>query len=266
MLIRGTSVDRRASENSQTESLFWRRMSTLCSTPPVGQDLTAAGFAEDGAFYFCKADSGHRPIRATEQLFTCLAKHLNIAVAQHCPIDVGGEILFGSMQPRDLIDPTTTRNIFNARSADELGRPDKRVSGYLSRLALYDYFIDNIDRSAYNFVSHSDGGYRRLLAIDFASATLLMRPRTEVGMPSSKTANFAKLMKHVHGFDSDAALEMLERIRSVPVSFVQSVMDNMPQGWLDEAAALRFMEFWGGNDRNKRLARLEAGISNGSLY
>lgn len=266
MLGRGVSVDRWIDELGETAPLFAVRMGNLCSTPPIGQDIAFAGYAEDKRFYYCKDDDGHRIVKASEHVFTCLADHLNIAVARHTAVQVSNNILFGSMQPENLVNPTSTREIFNSRAFDELGRPSPWVASYLSRLASYDFFIDNIDRSAQNFVAHIDGGFRKILAIDFASATLLMRPRIEVGLPLSVTMKFANLMKRFHGFDMDAALEMLQRIGSVPTSFMQSVMDKMPSGWLDEATAVRFLEFWGGNDRNERLARLKAGIINGSLY
>lgn len=266
MLVRGTSVDRQLEEAIETDRLFHVRMSTLSPTPPTGQDIACTGFAEDGRFYFCNNDVGHRLVRASEHIFTLLADHLNIAVPVARPIQVENDILFGSMQPESLLSLPATRDIFATRSIDELGRPDSRMGSYLSRLLAYDFFIENVDRSAHNFVAHFDGGYRKILAIDFASSTLLMRPAIDVGMPESATAKFARIMKLRHGFDGDAALEMVGRIGNVPTSFMQSAMDKLPQGWLDESTAVRFLEFWGGEDRNERLARLEASIKNGSLY
>lgn len=241
------------------------RLTGQVPTPPIGRDVSAAGFCDDGQYYFCKDDDSHRPVRATEQLFTSLADHVNIPTAAMQIVETGGNLLFGSLRHPSTVEAEAVRRFSSEQSKNEFGAPSSWKSGYFSRLFVYDAFIGNSDRSGHNLVAHRDGGATRILAIDFAASTLLMRPSLDVILEETTTIRFGRVMRTIHGFDEDAALEMVARLQSVPRSFIESVLDRMPLTWLDAEIAQRFLEFWSDGSRSARLANIGAGLKDGSL-
>lgn len=242
------------------------RMTSKIPTPPVGSDMAAYGVCDDGGIYYCKDDAGHRPVRATEFLFTTLADHLNIPTAPFRAVDVEGHILFGSHQHPSTEEAVVVRRFYSNPDRNEFGGPSSWKASYFASLFVYDIFVGNFDRAGHNLVALRDGGALRVLAIDFASSTLLMRPGLDIMDGTSQTRVFAKLMRGLHGAHDDAALEMVARLESVPLSFIETVLDRMPIGWLDAGVGSRFLEFWGGDGRSGRLAVLRAGLRDGSLY
>lgn len=242
------------------------RMTGPVPTPPIGRDLTVVGYCDDGQFYYCKDDDGHRPVRATEQLFTGLAEHLSIPTASTQIVDFDGKLLFGSFQHPSTAEIEEVRRFYLEVARNELGGPSTWKSAYFSRLFVFDAFVGNFDRSGNNLVAHRDGAATRILAIDFAASTLLMRPDLNIELKHTQTAIFGRMMQARHGFDEDAAFEMIARLQSVPNSFIESVIDRMPPTWLDADLAQRFLEFWSDVSRSERLAKIGVGLKDGSLY
>lgn len=248
------------------ESLFAPRITTQLPTPPTGRDLSAVGFFDDGAYYFCKDDDGHRPIRATEMLFYVLAEHVGIATAQCEVVEVDGRLLFGSKKSPSIVDEKEVARFVSQAARNELGGRSGWKGGYFARLFVFDTFVGNDDRSANNLVAEREGALIRIKAIDFASAGLLLRPEAKFPVSLCNTSHFARAMDTLHTFDMDAAVEMVGAQGGVPTSFIESALDRMPTEWLDAGLARRFLEFWGGSGRTERLAKLRAGLKDGSLY
>ncbi|WP_312313248.1 hypothetical protein [Sphingobium yanoikuyae] len=241
------------------------RLTGQIPTPPVGADLTAVGHGDDGHLYYCKDDDGHRPVRATEQLFTALADHVNIPTAATQVIEFNGQSLFGSFCHPSTDETEAVRKFISEKAHDELGGPSRWKGSYFSRLFAFDAFVGNIDRNGNNLVAYRDGAAIRILAIDFAASTLLMRPGLDTALDETSTVKFNRLMRRIHGLDEDASLEMVARLESVPLSFIESVLDRMPPTWLDAGMAQRFLEFWRDGSRSKRLAKIGAGLKDGTL-
>lgn len=253
------------SGSSETDPMFPARLTGETPLQPIGADLARNGVCDDGYFYYCKDDVAHRPVRATEALLTSLAEHCGIAVADFRAVQAQGELLFGSRVHPSTEGQEAIRAFCMRQGRNELGRPTAWKAGYFSRLYAFDVFVGNADRSIQNFVAYRDAGTVHVLAIDFAASTLLMRQGMDFELNGSHTLPFGRLMSGLHGFDEDAALEMVGRLEGVPTSFIQSVVDRMPSGWLDENRAETFLEFWSEGGRSERLARLGAGLKDGSL-
>lgn len=248
-----------------TSAMFPVRMTGQVPTPPIGQDLCATGFCDGGQFYYCKGDDGHRLVRATERLFTTLADHVNIPVAPSQSVEVEGELLFGSRKHPSTEEAEAVKAFCSQASRSEFGSPSRWKASYFSSLFVFDIFIGNGDRSINNLVAYRDFSLFRILAIDFAASTLLMNPGVDIVGDRTQTRAFSSMMRLIHGFDEDAASEMISSLENVPYSFIETVLDRMPTGWLDAEVGRRFLEFWGGGSRIERLARLRAGLKDGSL-
>ena len=241
------------------------RMRAPIAADHRGADIRCYGSCDDGFIYYCKRDNGHHPVRATEALSASLAEHLGIAAAPWGPVEADGEILFGSRRHPSTEESSVVKTFCMLPEKDEIGARLPWRGSYFARLFVLDTFLGNGDRQACNLVCYREGRTVHVRAIDFAASNLLSQPGVDIQLNGSQTRLFGGIMRSIHGDGGDAANEMVERLSSVPTSFVESVLDRLPSGWLDAERALRFVEFWGGGERIERLARLGAGLKDGTL-
>ena len=244
--------------------LFNRRVSTHLPGQPNGQHIGFRCITDDGGFYYCKPDAGALPIRAVEWLCTSLAEHLGIAVAAHAIIeDENGETYFGSRSPASLADDTEVARMLSTPATGELGQPVSWLGQHLARLRAFDLFIDNPDRSVRNFIIDRDGGFSRLCAIDFASSRLLKLPTERFPIAAEPTIFVGNMMQRTHGSCAESALEMIDRIRAVPTSTIESFFKGLPEEWLAHDQRGMLYEYWSSDKKQNRLELLRARISDG---
>lgn len=241
------------------------RMQTPVPCDAIGADIRFRGWGDDSFFYHVKDDSGLRPVRATEAFCVALAEHLGIAVAPWSPIEVDGDILFGSRQDPSPAEDEDVKSFCMCAEKDEIGARLPWRGSYFARLFVLDAFLGNVDRRLGNLVGHREGRTTRVRAIDFAASPLMLRPGVDIQLDGSQTRFFWRLMRGIHGDGFDAANEMIEHLRSVTPKFVETVLDRLPPGWLDAERVSRFVEFWRGGERIERLERLGAGLRDGSI-
>lgn len=243
-------------------SLFNKRVSTLLPGPLNGQHLSFRCIADDGAIYFCKADFGHMPIRATEWLSTRLAEHLGIAVAAYAIVEDGSaDTYFGSRSPGSVADEMEVSRLLTTPATGELGQPLPWLGKHLARLRTFDLFVDNPDRIVRNFILDRDGAFNRLCAIDFASARLLKLPVDQFPVASERTILVGNMLKRTHGPHTDAALEMVDRIGAVPTTVIEDSLKEVPEEWLGQDQRGMLYEYWSGAPLRVRLERLRALVS-----
>lgn len=244
--------------------LFNRRVSTPLPGQPNGQHIGFRCITDDGGFYYCKPDAGQSPIRATEWICTSLAEHLGIAVAAHAIIeDANGETFFGSRSPASVADDAEVARMLSTPAAGELGQPLPWLGQHLARLRAFDLFVDNPDRSVRNFILDRDGGFNRLCAIDFASSRLLKHPVDRFPIASEPTIFVGDIWQRTHGSFEESAMEMVDRIRAVPTSAIESVLKDLPEEWLAQDQRGMLYEYWSGNKLKNRLELLRARLSDG---
>jgi hypothetical protein len=133
-------------------------------------------------------------------------------------------------------------------------------------LFAFDLFVGNPDRFAKNLIAVRERGTRRILAIDFADASLLRMSPKDFLDPTCQTIRFRTLTGLTHGTHADSENELLARLESTPLSIIEAILEEMPEGWLSLSEARRFMEFWRDGSRRDRLARLRARLSDGERF
>ncbi len=216
-------------------SLFPKRVSTRYPLQPAGADIAFVCEVSEGGTYYCKDDTRGRPVRMTDWICTQLANHLGIATAD-CAIveDESGNTYFGSLQDRSTALRFSADDYLRRPQKGELGQPLEWLGRYLSRLYVLDLFIDNPDRDMPNFVLQAEGRALRLCAIDFAAANLLSLPSVQFPIAHGRTLPVGKLLRHLHDFFEESALEMIDRIAAVPQGIFAGFFSQIPADWASE--------------------------------
>ncbi len=244
--------------------LFHVRIGTILPTEPTGADicLRCVGDA-DGRIYHCKDDIGRRRIRATEWIANSLAKHIGISVAEFAIIedDTQDKTYFGSRSPISFAERFEMDAFIRTSERDEVGRPSKWLGQFFSRIWAFDLFVCNPDRSIQNFILDRDGQFGRICAIDYASSNLLPFPDRNFPIATSPTEGIGRIIRSRHGSHKAAAYEVLERIGSVPVNTLESIVTQMPEGWLEPDCATEFIEAWSDGRCARRLSLCRAKIA-----
>lgn len=237
--------------------LIFKRVSTPLPGMPNGKDIGFRCFTDDGGLYYCKDDKDGRPVRATEWMATHLAHHLGLSVAE-CAIieDDSGQTYFGSRSPMSLASDIEVTRYLGTQKTDELGQPLSWLGQHLGRLFAFDMFIDNPDRCHRNFVLDKDYAPSRLRAIDFASARLIDLSVDHFPVEADATVWVGRVDRKTHGVHISAVMEMLDRIASVPLQFVERIIGGMPDEWLTESQREGFRGIWSDKYRHCRLSKL----------
>ncbi|OYY77406.1 MAG: hypothetical protein B7Y43_11080 [Sphingomonas sp. 28-62-20] len=243
----------------QQESFLNRRLSTRLPGFPIGKDIEFLCLADDGALYYCKGDKDGQPLRAIEWIFTNLAEHLGLSVADCAVIeDYDGQTFFGSRSPSSVADQVEVNLYIGSPSRGELGQPLPWLGQYLSRLWAYDLFLDNPDRCLPNFILDTDGQPRRIRAIDFASARLMHFSTDRFPVESEHTVWVGRIVRKTHGPHLESALEMIDRIAAVPLNEIDRIVGQMPADWLSVDQRKGLSGFWSEGRRLNRIERLRA--------
>jgi hypothetical protein len=254
-----------ASEMGSQVALFPRRISTIYPAPPPGADITFWGEAWEGGTFYCKADKDGRAIRASEWLYTSVARHLGFATADFCVIENGGETFFGSLQLPSAADIFEVKRFLSASRRGELGQRSEWPGQYLSQLYSYDLFIGNPDRSMRNFLMQNEGLNRRVCAIDFASARLDGFTGYHFPVETTETLRVGRFLREQHGFFRRSAYEMIDRIAAIPSGVIEGFVRGMPDDWLTKEQSEGVCENWSENRIQGRLMALRSGLADESL-
>jgi hypothetical protein len=230
--------------------------------PPNGADISFYCLTAEGTFY-CKEDKGSRRIRATEMLCTRLAGRAGV-LTPHCAVveDDEGETYFGSLSPNSPAGQFEVRAALTTKQTSEVGSPDPWLGSYLSSIYALDLALGNPDRSISNFLM--DTNDRQLRAFDFASADLKTLSVDRFPIEGTNTLSVGRALRSIHGFDLDAALEMVSRLEATPVKVIRRFLSELPGDWLTQSEGEGLCENWE-NRLGARLAALSAGLNDGSL-
>lgn len=247
-------------------SLFPTRISTTYPTSPIGKDYAFLCEAFDDGTYHCKQDSFGKSVRATEWVCQTLVRHLGIAVPEFRIMDNrNGATFFGSKQAISSASPFHLNAYLNQPQSDETGRVTQWLGRHLSMVYIIDLFLGNPDRTLTNFVLEKDGITSRLCLIDFADAQLEQLSSDLFPIAGSNTLWNGRLLRKLHGFFPDSAIEMIERIGAVPDEFMSGIIEGMPNDWMAGEGKQKLYDSWASRSRLPRLSALRTGITNGSL-
>jgi hypothetical protein len=247
-------------------SLYPTRISTAYPSSPIGKDYAFLCEAFDEGTFHCKQDSFAKPVRATEWICQNLVEHLGIAVPEFRIMDHrNGATFFGSKQAISSAQPFQLNAYLNQSQSDETGRKMQWLGRHLSMVYAIDLFLSNPDRNLTNFVLEKNGLTSRLCLIDFADAQLEHISTQLFPIAPSNTVWNGRILREIHGFFPDSALEMIERIRAVPDEFMADVTGVMPDDWMADEQKQKLYDSWASESRALRLSALRTGITNGTL-
>lgn len=227
-----------------------------------GADIAFFCLTSDGIFY-CKEDKDGRRIRATEMVCTRLAGHVGI-LTPHCAVieNEFGETFFGSLSSSSPAGQFEVKAALTAKQTSEIGSPDPWLRSYLSGIYALDLALANPDRSFCNFLM--DASDRQLRAFDFASADLKSIAVDRFSIEGTNTLSVGRVLRSIHGFDLEAALEMIKRLEATPGKVVRRFLNELPEDWLSKGEGESLCDNWE-NRLGARLAALSAGLRDGSL-
>ena len=247
-------------------SLLPSRVSIRYPHEPVGKHIRFRCDTTDGQTFFCKSDADGRPIRAIEWFCHGLTKHLGIAVAPFAVVeDNDGQTYFGSRLKISTAEHFEMLAYLTQAKINELGGKSDWLGRHLSMLYVIDMFLNNDDRNINNFILDKGGMPITLRAIDFADGDPGDISGRSFPVAASNTVCNGRFLASVHGFHPDAASEMINRIRAVPVAAINGIFGGMPDEWIDNEWRNSICGSWADQHHFDRLSALLAGINDGTL-
>ncbi|MFO6430968.1 HipA family kinase [Erythrobacter sp. W302b] len=235
---------------------------------PQGQHIKLVGEV-GGSVYYCKSALNGKDVCANEWIYSSLARHVGIPVPDFCPIiDYRtGETLFGSKETWGTADEFEVQTLLTTPpNADPvIGDPFAWLGSYLSQVYAFDVFAGNVDRHLRNFLLIPGSPARRLLAYDFASSQLIHRASDHFPIAQTRTQLVGRQLRKLRKFDIESAIEILERIRAVPISQIASFLSSIPDEWITEDQRGQVYEQWSGDVVTERVKALISGLRDGSL-
>ena len=255
------------SDMAQQPSLYPLRIGTRYPPLVNGADISFCCEAELGGTYFCKNDKDQRPIRATEWLFTHLARQVDLVTPECAVLEdpVSGETVFGSLNVKGAASPFEAKVFLGTPLKGDFGQPSEWPGRYLSGLYVFDLFVGNIDRSLEDFFILQDGYNRQLCSFDFASAELGVLSSRKFPVATTATIKVGRFLRSRHRFFDRAANEMVDRIAAVPADVIASILKPMPEDWLGKKQREDICELWSEKRFGGRLLALRTGIADESL-
>jgi len=236
--------------------------------PPEGAHINFLARASDNQTYYCKSDTFDIAVRMREAVYSRLAWHLGIPTPNFVEIfdDQTGESFFGSKRHVSTSLSIERKRFLRTERRDDRNQPLPFPGRMLSQLYALDMFIYNEDRSADNIIFHSEGANgRRLCPIDFALSSLSGRAVNEFPVESTETVQVGKRLRLVHGTFIDSALELVDRIDSMPADIFSGFFADLPIEWTNVAEREWLHAFWNGPNKSKRLENLRSGLRDGHL-
>jgi hypothetical protein len=254
------------SQSSEQRELFPLRTVIEAEEQQLGSDAWGRVLGTDGRWYIVKGGKGGQHVRASEWIATNLAENVEILCPTPQIIQMeSGELFFGSAIIEGAADKLETTDILISTTASKDSGSLVGLGTALSRIYIFDMFINNIDRHEFNYLSHNDNGTQRIYAIDFARSLCWAGDLDEVPAPGSNTVAFGRRIRARHGFDVGAALSLVDRIKRVDRSVMGAICARMPVIWDSDQTTKVLLDWWSGGGFFRKVEKLREGLENGSI-
>jgi hypothetical protein len=221
--------------------------------------------ADDGLSYIVKDEAPNvASVRASEYLWLSVARLIGLpAPYPEIILDGQGRELFGTRREQSAVDANVGQMALLAG----------RVTGggsHLSRIYAFDLFSANWDRHPGNYLVLDDGGGSlAVFAIDFSHVTvhpgLTPAPPDPIVTTNNATRMQFPAVIQPYGADLNAALEIADRLESLPIDAMNAILTEIPDEWLPQSDKASVVAWWNGKDRIDRIATLKQGLQNGTL-
>jgi len=234
---------------------------------PVGGGVTAPRWirADDGLSYIVKDEAkGVASVRASEYLWLSIAKLISLPA----PVPE----IFVNAQQRKLVGTRREQSAVDASVHLQSLLSGRVVRGgiQLSRIFAFDLFCGNWDRHPNNYLVLEDGGGSIVVfAIDFSHVTAhpgLAQPNLDplASQFNATRAQFPAVIQP-YGADRQAAIEVVDRLSSLPIEAVNGILGEVPVEWLSAPEKAQASAWWASRARMDRAADLKQGLQNGTL-
>ena len=220
---------------------------------------------DDGCEYATKGTNNHSQVPHSEWLCTQLGEVIGIAAPPCAVIEMpNGDLVFGSRWEGGVVpaQPPWWEQVKNGRI------PLDNVKEILTKIYAFDHFVHNIDRHAKNFIMRSQRSSEVLMANDYSRAWLVHGfplPQT----PMDENSNTVKAQRRFTEYfgtyiDPVEACSTMERIKAIPSSRIQNIIEFHPLVWLDDNLKGRILDWWGNGEMNTRAEHVAKGIEDGT--
>ena len=144
----------------------------------------------------------------------------------------------------------------------------ERGGEQLSRIYAFDLFAANWDRHPGNYLVLEDGNALVVFAIDFSHVTChpgLTPPQADpMSAPCATRIHFPQVVAP-YGSNAVAALEIIDRLQSLPNDAISAILNEIPDDWLSPSDKSDVQSWWQGPLRSERTTAIQQGIHNGTL-
>jgi hypothetical protein len=244
--------------------------------PPKNSGLDTAGFARanDGQTYVIKSNSKHPLLCATEAFCEVLAQACQLPNTFGAWVDVKGEDCYGSRFEGGL--DKDKRNVQLQIDAKKRRWLRCTTPGIATAAFAFDLFVFNIDRHHNNMAFQDQNGNITARYFDFSRAWWVVcggdvaqlpvpSGMQHIGSSERTCATFRNVSKWV-GLDLQAAQNVLDLLRRIDPAWVSGQFQTMPPGWLDKATFDSTLAWWGSPLKEARIAAIEQGLKNATLF
>ena len=221
--------------------------------------LRMRGIGDDGMPYFLKSATPSPAVPASELLCSSLATAVGLVVPNfNVALMPGtGEEVFASRQENGIDDSLQWFESLVAGSLPE------NVQRQLSMWFAFDLFVNNPDRHINNFLCRNVGGLRTVHGFDFSEAFIQAGwPPSLVMRRDSNTILFRRALQgYMCQINKSAAIDVLARLRSLPVDWMAEAIRRVPLSWMDDALRAS-VDAWWREERQQRAFAIEEAIQN----
>lgn len=226
------------------QATFVPAYSTDTRPPPehANDSECLAVCASTGKLYLCKKNS-HPYLAASEWICAHFARACGLPMPNFAPVKIEGrnDYLFGSEW------------IYGGLSW-AVALPSVQNGEIFSTALALDYGISNADRHLENYLylENDDGVHAEI--IDFSRALLVAGwPLPALPMDDmDATVDAIAAWKVHHPFVIESANKVISCWMSLPLDYLEPVLDSMAPGWLDAPVKQRLLDWWTGPGRISR--------------
>lgn len=236
---------------------------------PVGTGVTAPlqVRAEDGLLYIAKHDHAEdgSTVRAAEYIWLSVARMVHIPVAEpEVLVDRDGSTFLATRkQPNVVGDGSPNANFQGFISGRLYGCREQ-----LARIFAFDLFTGNGDRHPGNYLILKEGETFVIYAIDFSHVAIHPGLPQRFGDPATSvgcaTRHFFSIFSAKYGCQASDASDILNRLATLRREHIASILDSMPNDWLDQTSRQSVLEWWSGPSPQARIDQLFQGFGNGT--
>lgn len=243
--------------------------------PGTTADAAGFGIANDGQTFVIKSPLTHCLLPATEAFCEALAVACQLPATTGAWVDVNGLSCYGSRFEGGLDQPM--KSVSNLEIESRKRQWSRCTNpGVASATFAFDLFVNNYDRHHNNWTFQNQNGNLTARVFDFSKAWWVVAPDLKnLPHPSAmksmlpqfeRTCGTYKSVRMWAKEDLSAAQNVLDLLKQVSHTWVNTQISGFPTGWVDPNTLATTLVWWSSPLKNERIKQIEDGLKNGSLF